>query len=191
MKLCHFQSVFALDALETSHPVSIPVGHPDEITEIFDLISYYKGASIIRMMDAFLTTESFRKGLTNYLNDLWVLFIVDIFLTLIIGTVLLNNERYPHSIFLFLFYNSLNFVCSQYKAAAQDDLWAHLTSQALKDNTLPKDLTVKTIMDTWTLQKGFPVITVTRDYESKSATVEQDRFLLVKNPESEDTHDYK
>jgi aminopeptidase N len=37
------QNVFALDALESSHPISIVVGHPDEISEIFDKISYGKG----------------------------------------------------------------------------------------------------------------------------------------------------
>ena len=62
------QRVFGLDALTTSHPISIPVKHPDEISEIFDAISYAKGASIIRMMNKFLTEETFRAGLTNYLN---------------------------------------------------------------------------------------------------------------------------
>ena len=28
----------------------VPVGHPDEVEEIFDLISYSKGASVIRML---------------------------------------------------------------------------------------------------------------------------------------------
>jgi aminopeptidase N len=37
------------------------VGHPDEINEIFDRISYGKGSSIIRMMDNFLTTNTFRQ----------------------------------------------------------------------------------------------------------------------------------
>ena len=64
------QSVMKIDALESSHPISIPVGHPDEISEIFDRISYAKGASIIRMMDHFLTTDTFRKGLANYLKAL-------------------------------------------------------------------------------------------------------------------------
>ena len=62
------QNVFGLDALESSHPISIAVGHPDEINEIFDRISYAKGASIIRMMDHFLTTKVFKRGLTNYLR---------------------------------------------------------------------------------------------------------------------------
>ena len=58
--LC-FKDVLRIDALESSHPISIPVKHPDEISEIFDRISYGKGASIIRMMDKFLTTETFRQ----------------------------------------------------------------------------------------------------------------------------------
>ena len=35
--------VLGIDALATSHPISIPVQHPDEIAEIFDTISYVKG----------------------------------------------------------------------------------------------------------------------------------------------------
>ena len=35
--------VLRTDALATSHPISIPVQHPDEIAEIFDTISYVKG----------------------------------------------------------------------------------------------------------------------------------------------------
>ena len=55
------QNVMGIDALETSHPINQPVSHPSEIQELFDRISYAKGASIIRMMDKFLTTETFRK----------------------------------------------------------------------------------------------------------------------------------
>ncbi|CAN8013139.1 unnamed protein product, partial [Ixodes persulcatus] len=75
------QSVMELDALKSSHPVSVPVDNPDEISENFDKISYSKGASIIRMMCYFLTEKIFRKGVTNYLkkrayanakqDDLW------------------------------------------------------------------------------------------------------------------------
>ena len=66
---------------------------------------------------------------------------------------------------------------SSYKAAEQDDLWHHLTSQAHIDKTLPEDVTVKQIMDTWTLQMGFPVITVTRNYDDKTAKLTQVKWL--------------
>ncbi len=57
-----------LDALATTHPIEIPVHHPDEIGEIFDEVSYSKGASIIRMLAAYLGEENFRDGLRYYLK---------------------------------------------------------------------------------------------------------------------------
>ncbi len=36
------QDVFTTDGLGTSHPIYVPVNHPDEINEIFDKISYGK-----------------------------------------------------------------------------------------------------------------------------------------------------
>ena len=35
----------------------VPVGHPDEIEEIYDDISYLKGASIIRMLHNYIGDE--------------------------------------------------------------------------------------------------------------------------------------
>lgn len=35
-------SAFTLDGLKNSHPIKVPVNHPDEINEIFDSISYNK-----------------------------------------------------------------------------------------------------------------------------------------------------
>lgn len=61
-------SAFTLDGLANSHPIKVPVNHPDEINEIFDSISYNKGASIIRMLQFYLGRNVFLQGLTNYLN---------------------------------------------------------------------------------------------------------------------------
>src|SRR5690349_3383147 len=51
-----------LDALRSSHPIDVDVKSPAEITQIFDAISYCKGASVIRMLNAFLGTETFKQG---------------------------------------------------------------------------------------------------------------------------------
>ncbi|XP_047472166.1 aminopeptidase N-like [Penaeus chinensis] len=141
--------VFDLDSLESSHRISIPVGHPDEIAEVFDGISYQKGASIIRMMTHYLTEATFRKGLTNYLKAL------------------------------------------AYKNAVQDDLWKYLTLAAHEDGILPQEVTVKMIMDTWTLQMGYPVIHVKRSLDGTSAILTQERFLVEKSTNSSDMTDYK
>ncbi|KAJ4944929.1 hypothetical protein JOQ06_013468 [Pogonophryne albipinna] len=70
-----------LDALDSSHPIEVNVGHPSEVDEIFDAISYSKGASVIRMLHDYTGDEDFRKGMNAYLlkfqhknactEDLW------------------------------------------------------------------------------------------------------------------------
>lgn len=59
---------FRLDSLESSHPVEIEVHHPDEISEVFDMISYSKGSAIIKMLAGYLGEEKFRDGLRYYLK---------------------------------------------------------------------------------------------------------------------------
>ncbi|CAH1790124.1 unnamed protein product, partial [Owenia fusiformis] len=57
-----------LDAMKSSHPIEVPVGHPAEVDEIFDAISYSKGASVIRMLHDYVGDKDFRKGMNLYLN---------------------------------------------------------------------------------------------------------------------------
>ncbi|MEQ2280807.1 hypothetical protein AMECASPLE_023742 [Ameca splendens] len=64
--------VFAIDALATSHPLSSneeDIKKPAQISELFDAISYSKGASVLRMLSDFLTEEIFTKGLQSYLKE--------------------------------------------------------------------------------------------------------------------------
>jgi puromycin-sensitive aminopeptidase len=57
-----------LDGLRSSHPIEVPVKDPAEIREIFDDISYSKGASILRMLEQFLGESAFRRGIRSYLK---------------------------------------------------------------------------------------------------------------------------
>lgn len=73
-----------LDGLKNTHPIEVEVKHPSEISEIFDEVSYAKGASVIQMLSTFLGPEDFRDGLRYYLKkhaysnakteDLWEAF---------------------------------------------------------------------------------------------------------------------
>ncbi len=56
------------DSLAATHPVRSRVEQPEEISQIFDEISYGKGASILAMLDGFLGPERFRAGVTRYLE---------------------------------------------------------------------------------------------------------------------------
>lgn len=57
-----------LDSLRNTHPIEVEVGHPSEIGEIFDEVSYSKGASVIRMLADYLGERDFREGLRYYLS---------------------------------------------------------------------------------------------------------------------------
>ncbi|KAL6604594.1 hypothetical protein ACP70R_043021 [Stipagrostis hirtigluma subsp. patula] len=59
---------FKLDALAGSHPIEVDINHVDEIDEIFDAISYRKGASVIRMLQSYLGAEVFQKSLAAYIK---------------------------------------------------------------------------------------------------------------------------
>lgn len=121
--------------MKSSHPVSVTIGHPNQISQIFDAISYSKGSVLLRMMHKFLGEDAFKDGVSSYLKK--------------------------HS----------------YKNTEQDDLWESLTEKAHENQSLMKSVTVKDIMDTWTLQVGYPVIDVKRDYDTNSATITQQKFL--------------
>ena len=62
------QVAFKLDGLENTHPIEVPVNHPDEIHAIFDTISYSKGSSVIHMLEDYLGRDTFRQGLRLYLK---------------------------------------------------------------------------------------------------------------------------
>ena len=58
----------SLDGLRNSHPIEQEVHNPAEIGELFDAISYSKGASVLRMLESFLGADTFRQGLNAYLT---------------------------------------------------------------------------------------------------------------------------
>ncbi|XP_047471492.1 aminopeptidase N-like [Penaeus chinensis] len=135
--------ILVTDSFDSSHQVSMSPG--DAIVELSDDIIYNKGASLVRMMQHFLSEPTFRSGIERYLKTF------------------------------------------SYSNVEQDDLWEHLTAAAHRDRKLPESLTVKTIMDTWTLQKGFPVVKVARSSDGTSADVSQEHFLLMKEEDLSQT----
>ncbi|KAL4609489.1 endoplasmic reticulum aminopeptidase 1-like isoform X1 [Arapaima gigas] len=130
-----------VDALSSSHPVSTPVEDPAEIQEIFDDVSYDKGACILNMLRDFLTPEAFKIGIIRYL------------------------QRYSYQ-------NTVN-----------ADLWESLTSVnflSLQKWYMEESLDVRAMMDTWTLQEGFPMVTV--NVRGQEVQLSQERYLKSKEP---------
>ena len=59
---------FNLDALESTHPISFEVRNAKQATERFDVITYWKGAGVVRMIEGFLGADAFRTGVRAYLE---------------------------------------------------------------------------------------------------------------------------
>ncbi|XP_037868658.1 aminopeptidase N [Bombyx mori] len=132
-------NVFQLDALNSSHQLSVDVTASEETDAIFDKISYGKGAALLRMLNHILTDDIFNAGVTNYLKS------------------------------------------KMYGNAEQKDLWAALTAVATQRNL---KIDVAVVMDSWTLQTGFPVLTVNRDYGNQQIKFSQERFVLINETSS-------
>jgi aminopeptidase N len=57
-----------LDSLLSSHPIEVEVHRSRDVDEIFDNISYNKGAGVIRMLASIIGIDEFSKGLHKYLS---------------------------------------------------------------------------------------------------------------------------
>lgn len=64
-----------------------------------------------------------------------------------------------------------------YANGDHNDLWKALTEKAQAGGVLEPNVTVKDIMDPWTIQAGYPVVTAIADYEAKSINLSQKRYL--------------
>lgn len=126
------QNALFLDSFTSSHPIQAQVKNPAEINEIFDKISYDKGACLIRMLQSVVGKDQFQRGLSTYLKS--------------------------HA----------------YGNARTADLWDAIQSVS----SMSDGLTVAQMMDTWTMQMGYPVISVSSSPGSGNLTLRQNRFLL-------------
>jgi puromycin-sensitive aminopeptidase len=77
----HRAAALALDSLNSTHPCWAPVGHPDEVEQRFDKITYEKGGSLEFQIHQFVGDDPFYSGAHIYLarhsygnaevGDLW------------------------------------------------------------------------------------------------------------------------
>ncbi|XP_008281754.1 endoplasmic reticulum aminopeptidase 1b [Stegastes partitus] len=151
-----------VDSLSSSHPVSTPVENPTQIQEMFDDVSYDKGACILNMLRDFLTPEAFEIGIIRYLkrysyqntvnSHLWES------LTNLCDSDDLVEGRIKHREY-----------CSKHKLQSEASKWHS-----------GDELDVKAIMDTWTLQEGFPLVTV--EVRGREVRLSQERYLKTDDP---------
>lgn len=64
----HLAAALRLDSLRSSHAIELPCPDEETIAQIFDAISYSKGASVLRMLSSMVGQEVFLKGVSIYLK---------------------------------------------------------------------------------------------------------------------------
>jgi puromycin-sensitive aminopeptidase len=57
------------DGLSSTRPIEFPVERPEEAEGMFDVLTYEKGAGVLRMLERYLGAEPFRSGIGRYLAD--------------------------------------------------------------------------------------------------------------------------
>ncbi len=61
-------AAFTVDGLHSSRPIEFAVGAPHDAEAMFDVLTYEKGASVLRMLEQYLGPDVFRAGVRDYLS---------------------------------------------------------------------------------------------------------------------------
>ncbi|HEX3798673.1 MAG TPA: M1 family metallopeptidase [Verrucomicrobiae bacterium] len=61
-------AVMSGDAHSTTHPIQQAVANESEANDAFDSITYEKGSAFLRMLEAYLGPDEFRRGIQHYLS---------------------------------------------------------------------------------------------------------------------------
>jgi len=61
-------AALAVDGLHSTRPIEFPVHAPRDADAMFDVLTYEKGASVLRMLEQYLGPEVFREGVRQYLK---------------------------------------------------------------------------------------------------------------------------
>ncbi len=61
-------AAFETDSLASTRTVEFPVEAPEDCDGMFDVLTYQKGGSLLRMLEQYLGVEEFRQGISLYLK---------------------------------------------------------------------------------------------------------------------------
>ena len=61
-------AALSLDGLHSTRPIEFPVTSPRDADAMFDVLTYEKGASVLRMLEQYLGSVVFREGVRDYLR---------------------------------------------------------------------------------------------------------------------------
>ncbi len=119
-------AAFDVDSLQSTRPIEYEVHSPSDADGMFDLLTYEKGGSVLRMLEQHLGAQTFRDGIRHYLNK------------------------------------------HQYANTETADLWNALENVSGEP--------VRSTMDAWIYQRGYPIVSVKQCDECNKTILKQQRF---------------
>ncbi|HEX7167851.1 MAG TPA: M1 family metallopeptidase [Acidimicrobiales bacterium] len=129
-------AAMVVDGMRATRPVEFPVDAPEEAEGMFDVLTYQKGASVVRMLEQYLGGDEFRAGIRLYME----------------------RHRYGNT--------------------ETTDLW-----DAIEEATGEP---VRSTMDSWIFQGGYPVIAVEAAADGAQLAITQRRFRYLPTAEDAD-----
>lgn len=61
-------AAFDVDSLDKTRPIEVEVNSPQDADAMFDLLTYEKGGSVLRMLEQYLGEDRYRDGIRHYLD---------------------------------------------------------------------------------------------------------------------------
>lgn len=119
-------AAFDVDSLQKTRPIEYEVNSPSDADGMFDLLTYEKGGSVLRMLEQHLGADVFRDGIRHYLKR------------------------------------------HQYGNTETSDLWDALEEISGEP--------VRSAMDAWIYQRGYPIVSVQRCDDCDKTILRQQRF---------------
>ncbi len=130
-------AAFDVDSLQKTRPIEYEVKSPADADGMFDLLTYEKGGSVLRMLEQHLGPDRFRDGIRHYLKK------------------------------------------HEYANTETSDLW-----DALEEVTGEP---VRSTMDAWIYQRGYPLVNVKQCDGCNKTILKQDRFFYKAPDEADET----
>ena len=130
-------AAFDVDSLQKTRPIEYEVKSPADADGMFDLLTYEKGGSVLRMLEQHLGPDRFRDGIRHYLKK------------------------------------------HEYGNTETSDLW-----DALEEVTGEP---VRSTMDAWIYQRGYPIVNVKQCDGCTKTILEQNRFFYKSPDEADET----
>lgn len=130
-------AAFDVDSLQKTRPIEYEVKSPADADGMFDLLTYEKGGSVLRMLEQHLGPDRFRDGIRHYLKK------------------------------------------HEYANTETSDLW-----DALEEVTGEP---VRSTMDAWIYQRGYPLVNVKQCDGCTKTILNQNRFFYKAPDEADET----